>query len=180
MLQSLLIQKLVKEYDFLQYDIKYKKAVIYHYLPELKPAFEIKNPLPPPIETDLQTEINNNSFPESIIDDDKHMPSENEKHLFRQISKQTHPDKSENIDHNILFQESLDAYRNGDLLQLIKIAYELKIHVDIDTEAIATFEKQIITLKDEDNMLSNHLVWQWYIAKNDKEKDRIVEIIKSI
>lgn len=182
MLQSLLIQKLVKEYDFLQHDIKYKKAVIYHYLPELKPAYEIKNPQPEPSIQDLQTNIEEpkqTNFNDAITEE-KHEPSENEKQLFRQISKVTHPDKSQEIDHNELFQEALVAYRNGDLLQLIKIAHELKIPVDIDLEAIETFKSQINALKDEDNMLSNHLVWQWYSATSDKEKEKIANIIKSI
>jgi hypothetical protein len=163
MLQNLLLEKLVKEYDFLQSEIKYKKAVIDYYLPELKPT---------KAETDKIVIL------PSKIDEikEKYMPSNIEKQIWRQISKITHPDKA--IENN-KFHDAYSAYSSGDFLQLLKIAQDLKLEVKINNETFDIIKSQIKTLNSENYILDQHIIWQWYHATGDI-KEILLDKIKNI
>lgn len=163
MLQNLLLEKLVKEYEFLQSEIKYKKAVIDYYLPELKP-----------IEAETVAVI---KLPKMEEFKERYLPSDIEKQIWRQISKITHPDKVETSDDK--FHDAYSAYSSGNFLHLLKIAQDLKIEVKIDNETLHVIESQIKTLSLENNFLNQHIVWQWYHADGEI-KEILLEKIKNI
>lgn len=163
MLQNLHLEKLLKEYDFLTSDLKYKKAVIDQYLPTLR-------------EVEVVEPSNDTSFEE--IEKIKYIPSEIEKQIYRQISKLTHPDKGAEYEED--FKIAVQAYSSGNFLQLLKIASDLKIQFQIDTETIEKIEKEIHELKMQAEMLDQHLIWKWYLTKDGVEKEILEQHIKSL
>ncbi len=163
MLQNLLLEKLVKEYDFLQSEIKYKKAVIDYYLPELKP-----------IKADVEAIV---KLPKIEEFKEKYLPTNIEKQIWRQISKITHPDKVELEDEK--FHDAYSAYSSGNFLQLLKIAQDLKLEVKIDDETFDVIQSQIKSLTLENSFLNQHIVWQWYHATGIV-KETLLEKIKNI
>lgn len=163
MLQNLLLEKLVKEYEFLQSEIKYKKAVIDYHLPELKP-----------IKAEVEAIIKHSKIEEFK---QKYLPSDIEKQIWRQISKITHPDKIETPDDK--FHAAYSAYSSGNFIHLLKIAQDLKIEVKIDDDTFNVIESQIKTLTLENNFLNQHIIWQWYHASGEI-KEILLEKIKNI
>lgn len=161
MLQNLLLEKLLKEYDFLNSDLKYKKAVIDQYLPSLH-----------------KTEIKVEEIKDDIVENVKRVPSEIEKQIYRQISKLTHPDKnSVNVEQ---FTAASAAYSSGNFLQLMKIAQDLEIKLQIDAETISKIETEIQDLKMQNQMLEQHLIWKWYLTEEGEEKEALEQHIKSL
>lgn len=161
MLQNLLIEKLIKEYDYLNSELRYKKAVIDEYLPTLK-----------------KIEVSSEPLKEDIVDNVKRIPSEIEKQIYRQISKLTHPDKeNSNVDQ---FNAASIAYSSGNFVQLMKIAHELEIKISIDENTIETIKTQIADLRLQSEMLNEHLIWKWYLTQDSDEKQDLEERIKSI
>lgn len=161
LLQKLLIEKLIKEYDYLSCDMKYKKAVIDQYMSTLRQ---------PSINEDVQ-------FDNEVVNV-KRTPSDIEKQIYRQISKLTHPDK--NLNNNEHFTAASDAYASGNFLQLLKIAKDLHIEFQIDDETLQKLEIEIKELKMQTKMLDQHLIWKWYLTKDEEEKEMLEQRIKSI
>lgn len=163
MLQNLLLEKMLKQYDFLTSDLKYKKAVISEYLPTF-------------IKEKSQT-IETSNEDEELERSVKRIPSDIEKQIYRQISKITHPDKNEN---DSQFKEAVDAYSSGNFLQLIKIAQNLQIQFQMDAETIKKIEAEIKELQQQNSILEQHLVWRWYLTEDLLEKEELAEKLKRV
>ena len=162
-LQNLHLEKLLKEYDFLTSDLKYKKAVIDQYLPALRNENENVEPV-----VEKQFDV------EKV----KYVPSEIEKQIYRQISKLTHPDKSDAYEND--FKNASVAYSTGNFLQLMKIAKDLQIQFNLDDETVEKIEKEIHDMRMESGMLDQHLIWKWYLAKDSEEKETLEHHIRSL
>jgi len=161
MLQNLLLEKLLKEYDFLASDLKYKKAVIDQHLPQLYN-----------VETSVE------KVKDDIVENIKRVPSEIEKQIYRQISKLTHPDKNSNNFEE--FTAANAAYSSGNFLQLLKIAQNLEIKIEIDQDTFQKIEQEIHDLKMENQMLEQHLIFKWYLTTDKDEKEALEQHIKSL
>ena len=134
-LQKLESKRLLKELDFYESDLEYKSELVNHvettfiqsvneYLdehPALKDEFDEK--INKRIEDTINKKILTSEFIEkdsSLEDDERDSKEENPKmrKLYREIVKQTHPDKIKNNKLNNLYIEAGKSYDSEDLFNI--------------------------------------------------------------
>ena len=91
--------------------------------------------------------------------------------IYRKLSLKTHPDKKSG--NKELFLKISQAYKNKELLYLIKVADELKIELNIDytPEIINYIEEKIKKVEDKINEMQHHVCWLWCNATDDVKKN---------
>ena len=107
------------------------------------------------------------------------------KKLFRKIALEIHPDRligvPEGLEKNKkkkMFQKSLDAVDDNDLIILVSIAIELGIEPpEVSQEKLIEAENKIITIKKEIKELESKYVWHWFFCSQPKKKNQILQNI---
>jgi len=100
------------------------------------------------------------------------------KKIYRKIAVSTHPDKllgveQHEAEHKIeLYKSAVSAMENRDGGDLLRIAHELSIEIDMDFEKeIMWIEKKVAELQDEINRLYKSDAWLWYHSEGEKKED---------
>ena len=104
-----------------------------------------------------------------------------QKKLYRQIAKETHPDRYDQMDisekekedlHDI-FKRAAEAYDNDDVSEMIRLAIALDIDVQsmgIDEKEVLKFvEKAIVKTQLEMEKMSESFVWMWGTTRGNVE-----------
>ncbi len=107
------------------------------------------------------------------------------KKLFRKIALEIHPDRLidepaglEKNKKKKMFQNSLDAVEDNDLIILVSIAIELGIEPpEVSREKLIETENKIITIKKEIKELESKYVWRWFFCSHPEEKNEILQNI---
>ena len=104
------------------------------------------------------------------------------KKMFRNIAKQTHPDKlfdsndDEKNERVKLFQEARIAALKKDWMSLFEIAQMLGVGTPTTTSEHNKFLKnKIVELKNEISSMQRDPAWVWYHATSEKVKSFILE-----
>ena len=108
-------------------------------------------------------------------------PDVPQKKLYREIAKETHPDKYDQLDvseqekenlHDI-FKRAAEAYENDDVPEMIRIALSLDIDVqDLgldEDEVVVYIQKAIAKTEKELEQMSESFVWMWGTSEGNVE-----------
>ena len=191
-LQKLESKRLLKELDFYESDLEYKSELVNHvettfiqsvneYLeehPTLKDAFDEK--INKRIEDTINKKILTSEFIEkdsSLEDDEIDSKEENPKmrKLYREIVKQTHPDKIKNNKLNNLYIEAGKSYDSEDLFNIYSICDELGISYELDESENYILKDKIKYIQDKINFIHSTFTWQWYYSEEEIEKNNIIK-----
>ena len=124
------------------------------------------------------------NFSESAerIEVEKEEKDGNLKKVFRQIASQIHPDKLENFSDfekqlkTKLFEKAREAFQKNDYYAMVEVAEKLNIELPPPTqEQIELMKKTNKGLEKEINVLKNSVVWGWYHADEESEKEKIMD-----
>jgi hypothetical protein len=190
-LQKLESKRLLKELGFYESDLEYKSELVNHvettfiqsvndYLeehPTLKDAFDDK--INKRIEETVNKNISSEYTNKVIFDEDVELDSKVEnpkmKKLYREIVKQTHPDKIKNEKLNNLYIEAGKSYENNDLFNIYSICDELDIIYELDESENYIIKDKIKSLQDKINFIQSTFTWQWYYSEEEIEKNNIIK-----
>lgn len=191
-LQKLESKRLLKEFEFYESDLEYKSELVNHvettfiksvneYLDEhttLKEMFDEK------INRRIEETINKNiltseSIEQDILIEDIEVDSKEEnpklKKLYREIVKQTHPDKVKNHKLNNLYIEAGKSYDSSDLFNIYSICDELSIIYELDESDNYILKDKIKYLQDKIKFIQSTFTWQWYYTEEEVEKNNIIK-----
>lgn len=193
-LQKLESKRLLKELEFYESDYEYKSELVNHvettfiksvneYLeehPTLKDAFDEK------INKRIEETINKKILTSESIEQDVFSDCEDDKieskienpklrKLYREIVKQTHPDKIKNDKLNNLYIEAGKSYDSEDLFNIYSICDELGIIYELDESENYILRDKIKYLQDKINFIQSTFTWQWYYTEEEIEKSNIIK-----
>ena len=108
------------------------------------------------------------------------------KDLFREIVKQTHPDKTKDLPEEEvearaeLYQEATEGKMSGDFNKILKVALELDIEINnINFELIETLEQAISKMEDKINNIEKDVMYRWYYSTPENQTSIFNQITKS-
>ena len=96
------------------------------------------------------------------------------KKIYRDIVKNTHPDRIKNPKLNELYLEATAAYEVNDIVNLFKVCNDLMIDVDCTEDILTKIEERIQTFKAQINFLESTFTFRWLKSSDDGEKNQIV------
>lgn len=191
-LQKLESKRLLKELEFYESDYEYKSELVNHvettfiqsvneYLdehPTLKDVFDEK--INKRIEDTINKKIIASEFIEQdvFVEDDEIISKEENpkmRKLYREIVKQTHPDKIKNGKLNDLYIEAGKSYDSQDLFNIYSICDELGISYELDESENYILKDKIKYLQDKINFIQSTFTWQWYYTEEENEKNNIIK-----
>lgn len=190
-LQKLESKRLLKELDFYESDLEYKSELVNHvettfiqsvneYLdehPALKDEFDEK--INKRIEDTINKKILASEFIEDVPIEDDEIDSKDEnpkmRKLYREIVKQTHPDKIKNEKLNNLYIEAGKSYDSQDLFNIYSICDELGISYELEESENFIIKDKIKYLQDKIKFIQSTFTWQWYYTEEEIEKNNIIK-----
>lgn len=98
------------------------------------------------------------------------------KKLYRALSTQLHPDKGGTDEQ---FTDLKEAYENDDILELVNLAADNDIEVEIEEDDIELIQLSIKNLNKTISEKKMTMIWQYYTG-NDKAKEIVIKKIESI
>lgn len=95
--------------------------------------------------------------------------SEETKELYREIVKETHPDKTKDLDkkeiknRNKLYRAAVEGKKKGDFWGILKAALELDVDFkNISEQFIKDVEHSISNIEKEISKIKSDIMYQWY------------------
>jgi hypothetical protein len=196
-IKHLEVKKLIKELNFVESDYTYKNEMVNEienlfiesvnkFLDkhsELKEIFDkkinrkIENIFKEKFETiqeknddDLLEESTTGINKEVVVD----IKVKKIRHLYRQIAKATHPDRTQNKKLNEIYLRATKCYDLLDIPGTYSICEELDIIYEIDEEDYNLISEKIEKLKQVINFMESTLTWKWYKSNDEVEKTQII------
>lgn len=181
-LKYLEFQRLIKELQFLESDYLYRSEIlkisdmqflesvnlILNTYPELKQIFQTKES-----EILIENKIENQEIiEESVIIKEEAIP--NIKRMYRDIVKNTHPDKIKNLKLNDLYIEATEAYEQNDIVTLYKVCSELNIEFDLSDDFITKIQDKINLYRQRISFIEKTYTSQWARSENPTDKNKII------
>lgn len=115
----------------------------------------------------------------------KSLTKEQSKELYREIAKQTHPDKTKDLcEEEIefraeLYREATEGKLSGNFNKILKAAFELDIELqNIDYELIEIVESEIQKMENKISKMKNDIMYKWYYAEPDQQKQIFEQLTK--
>jgi hypothetical protein len=183
-IQELELKRVMQEYAFLNTDYEYKKQVVEEFTTVfIQKANELLGD-----ETVSNYTNQTNADPEAKkVEKNKIDPAsidtktkEKIKHVYREISKKTHPDKDVDGIYAEHFLRASEAYQNFDLYELYNIANSLQIEISIDINDVSLLRAKISERKNEVSKIENSYLWLWYISDDTQKMSILENFIKNI
>jgi hypothetical protein len=171
--------KLIKEYDWLLLELEYKQDIFNHYDQLFKQAVSEY------LKTDDDLKGQYQNYIESTLSSSKKSEWSEEtieyisdqKQLYREIAKRTHPDKNPDSD---LMSKAAECYHKGDNIGLYLIATQLSIPFDISDNDIKEIEEKIELLKIQISFIEQHISWVWYFSSQEIKNQLVTQFIKKL
>jgi hypothetical protein len=98
------------------------------------------------------------------------------KKLYREIVKNTHPDKTNSNEHVESYNRATSAYEKNDLIELYFVAIGLDIDVELDDNDLLNINETISAKRRELHNLEQSYLWLWYNAKTKEQRDMVVNL----
>lgn len=108
--------------------------------------------------------------------EEKELPtksSEETKELYREIVKETHPDKTKDLDkkeiknRNKLYRAAVEGKKKGDFWSILKAALELDVDFNnISEQFIKDVEQSISNIEKEISKIKSDIMYQWHKSSN--------------
>lgn len=188
-IKSLEITRLFKKLQFVESDYLYQSELIetqhekfyqnvdefLENFPDLKEIFEEKNNTSTiEIIKDVQIIKENDPDEEDVIIKDPEL-----KKMFRQVVKNTHPDKVTNSKLNRLYLRANKAYEDNDISTMVQVCSELEIDINYD-RYFEKIESMIKIYQSKMKFLKNTYTYKWLKSEKSEDRNKIVlEFIKS-
>lgn len=96
------------------------------------------------------------------------------KSLYREIVKQTHPDKVKNKKKNSIYIKASVAYKERDRIAMYRLCDDLDISYDIDEEDKINIKDVIEKYKSKISFLESTFTWKWFNTEDEKIKEDII------
>lgn len=170
-IKKLQIQKVIQEYNLLITDYELKNNMVEEYREEfLKETFTEDK-------TDNQNTDNTPKKEEVKIKSEEISKETKDKikKIYREIVKQTHPDKVDSEVLNNYYLDATRAYELNDVLELYIICEKLDIDVKISELELELFDKLIEIKRNEIKRIEDSFIWVWINAKTEEQKQEIVD-----
>jgi hypothetical protein len=170
-IKKLQIQKVIQEYNLLITDYELKNNMVEEYREEfLKETFTEDK-------TDNQNTDNTPKKEEVKIKSEEISKETKDKikKIYREIVKQTHPDKVDSEVLNNYYLDATRAYDLNDVLELYIICEKLDIDVEISELELELFDKLIEIKRNEIKRIEDSFIWVWINAKTEEQKQDIVD-----
>jgi hypothetical protein len=170
--KNLEIKKLISEYNFLLDEEEWKNLIIE----------ENKSDFLNAINSGERKEENKDTKESSEIKKDKkefELDEETKKRIkkiYYKIASISHPDKVSDPNLNEIYQRAAKYYEENNILEIYRIANELKIPFDIDKTEIDKMKSIIDEKKKFLKSLEGSWLWLWVNAHTDEEKENIVKM----
>lgn len=124
-------------------------------------------------------EIPQENIEEEIIEEEEEVvvkaeKSDKVKKLYRDIVKQTHPDKVTNKKLNELYLKATQYYNENDLTGLYSVCSELDIEYDVEESDNEFINIKIGQLKERIKFLESTFTWKWYSTQGKEAKDQLI------
>lgn len=108
-------------------------------------------------------------------DEIKDEKSDYVKKLYREIVKNTHPDKID--DRRDLFEKAYLSYKDDNYLNILLVADILNIEIDLSKLDNNKILNDIEQLKNKSKMFENSTHWKWYYDKDISHIEKYVDSI---
>jgi hypothetical protein len=183
-LLELEIKKILQEYKLLLLDEEYKNEIISINKAEFISEINKKGGFPPEEPKAAEEEKAEESIEEEPeeeeMDEKTAFIREGMKRLYRQIVKLTHPDKTMHKNNkkelNELYIRSKKAMAEMDVYEILTICDRLDIDYSIDINQKSVLEENLEKKKQKLKSLEESFIWMWIKAKDDAEKESIVDL----
>jgi predicted component of type VI protein secretion system len=107
------------------------------------------------------------------------------KELYREIVKQTHPDKTQNLSEDEiesraeLYHEASQGKDSGDFNKILKVALDLDIEIEnVNADLIVTVEEEIAKMEEKISSIRKDLMYKWYHAEPAQKKGIFEQLTK--
>ncbi len=178
-LKFLELQRLIKELQFVESDYIYQSEIIkqsdekflenvdsiLNKFPNLKIIWDEKQ--------DQKYEFVSQNSNNSIDDNDLSHDSKFKK-AYREIVKNTHPDKVKNSKLNDTYLEATSAYESGDLITIYRICLDLNIKIDLTDEEIDKIKNKINVFKNRIKFLESTYTYRWLKSIDIEDKNKVI------
>lgn len=178
------ITKILQEYKLLLIDEEYKNEIISlnkaDFIKRIneKGGFPNEEPVVPKV--DVDDEVDSKDDLEDESDEKDSSIKEGIKKLYRKIVKLTHPDKTSHKNNKKeltdLYIRAKKAMISLDIYEILTICDRLDIEYIIDINQKAILEENLLTKKGVIKSLESSFIWLWINAKDDIEKESIVDL----
>jgi hypothetical protein len=189
-IKKLEINRLVRELEFVESDLEYKSEIIQKAdqefiqsvntfiegYPDLKKIYDEK--YKKFHQEKVENIINKEDEPELIEDHDTILVDPKVKGVYRNIVKQTHPDKIEDSNLNRLYIESTKHYQNGDILALYKVCDLLGINYEFEESDYDILKQRVQSLKERIQFMESTFTWAWLNTDESKKEEILFKFIK--
>ncbi len=179
-LKFLELQRLIKELQFVESDYIYQSEIIkqsddkflenvdsiLNKFPNLKVIWDEKQ--------EQKYEFTNQNSNSNIIDEDNLLQDSKFKKAYREIVKNTHPDKVKNTKLNDTYLEATSAYESGDLVTLYKICLDLNIYLDLTDDEIEKIKIKINIFKNRIKFLESTYTYRWLKSDDIEDKNKVI------
>lgn len=179
-LKFLELQRLIKELQFVESDYIYQSEIIkqsddkflenvnliLNKFPSLKVIWDEKKD--PKYEFISQNSNNDN------IDDENELQDSKFKKAYREIVKNTHPDKVKNTKLNDTYLEATSAYESGDFVTLYKICADLNINLDLTDDEIDKIKNKINIFKSRIKFIESTYTYRWLKSNDLEDKNKVI------
>lgn len=183
-------RRLLKELDYIKSDFEYKNKMVSDadnsFMIGLNLFLEKNSILKDLFENTLTKNIEDILVKDELAYEDlkedkpKNNSNKNLKKIYREIAKNTHPDKVNDKILNEFYIKAGLMYDKNDLVGIYNICDLLDIEYEIGEEELEILNHQINTLKERILFLESTFTWKWYNTDSDSIKDKIMlDYIKS-
>lgn len=107
------------------------------------------------------------------------------KELYREIVKQTHPDKTANLTkeemdfRSNLYQQATSGKLSGDLSQVLQVALDLDIEIqDINPSLLKSIELEIEKKELEISKIKGDIMYKWYYLSPEDQQSLFENLTK--
>jgi hypothetical protein len=183
-LKFLELQRLIKELQFVESDYVYQSEIIKEY--NIKFLDDVNNFLE--IYPDLKDLWIENTekkyeFKDQISIDFKEdsytVSKSNIKKMYREIVKNTHPDKVKNESLNNIYLDATTAYNSNDFITIFKVCSELQIEFDWDDADIIEIQNRINLYRSKIKFLESTYTHKWLKSSSEDKKKVVLNFIEN-
>lgn len=190
-LKYLEFDKLIKELDFIESEIKFKSELIrnidIHFMESVTHFLDshphLKNVYDNQVNINLSKSekiisreeiLEENTLDPIDVIDEIEVSDSKLKTLYRQVVKLTHPDKNGSETLNHLYSEATDAYKSNKLFSMYKICHRLNLSIDISEEELIQIKTEIKSGRERLKFLETTYPYQWWTENLESTKEKII------
>jgi hypothetical protein len=184
-LKFLELQRLIKELQFVESDYVYQSEIIREsdikFLDDVNEFLELypdlKNVWKEKLEKkyEFKDQVSDDIIKEEIVVSDK----PNIKKLYREIVKNTHPDKVKNESLNNLYLDATTAYNSNDFVTIFKVCAELQIKFDWEDSDIVEIQNRINLFRTRIKFLESTYTYKWLKSDFEQKKKVVLNFIEN-